>query len=77
MTPKEQEVPAEGETAVESAPEEDETAEVAKTDNANSESAAASDRLFSDKPILHEKLLDYEIDLAVNARENQSSTSPI
>jgi len=69
LTPKEQEVPAEGETAVESAPEEDETAEVAKTDNANSKSAAASDRLFSDKPILHEKLLDYEIDLAVNAKK--------
>lgn len=69
LTPKEQEVPAEGETAVESAPEEDETAEVAKTDNANSEPAATSDRLFSDEPILHEKLLDYEIDLAVNAKK--------
>jgi len=69
LMPEEQEVPAEGETAVESAPEEGETTEETKTDNASTKPAAASDRLFSDKPILNKQLHDYEIDLAVNAKE--------
>ena len=80
LVPETAEAPAEGEPpapATEPAPEEEETAEVAETEKAKSDPADTSERLFSDKPVLYEKLHDYDIDLAVNVSDIKFAKSDL
>ena len=69
----EEDVPAEGDAQVAAST----PAIEAKTENASVESETTSDRLFSDEPILYEQLHDYDIDLAVNAKEIRLNKSDL
>ncbi|MGB5226058.1 MAG: hypothetical protein WBN49_12890, partial [Arenicellales bacterium] len=80
LVPETAEAPAEGEPpapVTEPAAEDEETPAVAETENAKSDPADTSERLFSDKPVLYEKLHDYEIDLAVNVSDIKFAKSDL
>ena len=80
LVPQADEAPAEGEVpapAAEPAAGEEETPAVAETENAKSDPADSSERLFSDKPVLYEKLHDYDIDLAVNVNDIKFAKSDL
>ena len=80
LAPQADEVPVEGDTpapATEPVPNEDEKTEVAETEKAKSDTADTSERLFSDKPVLYEKLHDYDIDLAVNVSDIKFAKSDL